>query len=281
MLQRKWLPLLLSASLALALSACGANSAAPAEPSKAEPPAPKTETPKKTETTHAAHWSYEGNTGPAHWAELDQTFAACANGTEQSPVDIELTQTKVDKTAVQVELHYQPSAFTLMNNGHTIQANAAAGNGNTITVDGTEYTLAQMHFHHPSENQINGKNFEMEGHLVHKNKDGGLAVVGFLMTAGKENKPLAEMWSKLPKQETKEDVKLEQPVDLPGLVPSTSHAFRYEGSLTTPPCSEHVKWIVLADPIEVSKEQIEAFAAIFPDNHRPVQPLNQRTVVSN
>ncbi|MCZ8523192.1 MULTISPECIES: carbonic anhydrase [Paenibacillus] len=275
MLPTKWLPVLLSASLALTLGACSAKTAAPAETPKAG--TPQTQTPP---AAHPAHWSYSGESGPADWAKLDQTFAACANGTEQSPVDIELSHTKVDKTAVNVQLHYQPSAFTLMNNGHTIQANEASGS-DTITVDGTEYKLAQMHFHRPSENEIDGQSFAMEGHLVHKNKEGGLAVVGFLMKAGKENKQLAEMWSKLPKQETKEDVKLEQPVDLPALLPASAHAFRYEGSLTTPPCSEHVKWIVLADPVEVSQEQIDAFAAIFPDNHRPVQPLNQRTVVSN
>jgi len=256
---------LLAASLSLSITAC---STAPVHTEH------KAEAGLKT-----AHWSYNGETGPAKWASLDPSFAACANGKEQSPIDIELSKVTLDKTLEDVQIHYKPSAFTVMNNGHTIQANDASGS-NSIVVEGIEYKLMQMHFHKPSENQINGQSFEMEGHLVHKSKEGKLAVLGFLITSGQENKELAEIWSKLPKEETKEDIKLEKPVDLVNLLPKEKKSFRYNGSLTTPPCSEGVKWVVLEKPVEMSRQQIEAYGAIFPDNHRPVQPLHNRQVMT-
>lgn len=253
--------------LTLQLAACAAqNSAIPGAGTGAT-------------ATKPAHWSYSGETGPTKWSTLDKQYAACANGTEQSPIDIELSQLKVDKELGKFETNYKPTAFTLMNNGHTIQANDASGS-NTITIEGKDYTLVQLHFHKPSENQINGKTFDMEMHLVHKNSEGKLAVLGVLIKSGSENKQLAEMFSKLPKEETKEDLKLDQVIDLNALLPQDKKAFRYKGSLTTPPCSEGVDWTVLEEPIELSEKQIQAFGAIFSDNHRPVQPLNGRTVTT-
>lgn len=262
---------LLSAALTLSLAAC---SSAPTGLKSEVIPTPATKT-----ATEPVHWSYEGDTGPANWASLDSEFARCANGTEQSPIDIELSDVKVDKTLEDIKINYKPTVFTLMNNGHTIQVNDASGS-NSITIDGQAYTLVQMHFHKPSENQINGQSFDMEWHLVHKNSESKLAVLGVLIKAGKENKELAEIFSKLPKEETKEDIKLDQLVDLNALLPQDKKAFRYEGSLTTPPCSEGVKWTVLEQPIELSSEQIQAFGAVFPDDHRPIQPLNNRTVAT-
>lgn len=258
----------------LTLSACAKQPAAAPAASAPAPPAaaPVQHTP--------AHWSYEGDTKPDKWANLDTSFSACANGTEQSPIDIELSQVQLDKSLEDLKPRYAPAAFTLMNNGHTIQLNESTG-ANVLTLDGQEYKLAQMHFHKPSENQINGKSFEMELHLVHKNSKGELAVVGILIQPGAENKALAEAFSKLPKGETKEDLKLSSPIDLNQLLPSDLNAYHYNGSLTTPPCSEGVKWAVLQQPITLSAEQIAAFAAIFRDNHRPVQPVNQRKVVSH
>jgi len=222
-------------------------------------------------------WSYKGENGPDHWANLDSSFADCADGTEQSPIDIELANVKVDNSATEVDINYSPTSFTLMNNTHTIQANDASGK-NTITVDGEKYTLVQMHFHKPSEHQLDGQAFEMEGHLVHQNDEGELAVLGFLIDEGKENQVLAEMWSKLPEEETEEDVPLEQAVDLDNLIPEDYSFLRYDGSLTTPSCSEGVSWILLEEPLEMSREQIGAFGSIFPHNSRPVQPINEREV---
>lgn len=253
--------------LTLPLAACAAqNSAIPSTSTGAT-------------ATKPTHWSYSGDTGPAKWSTLDTQYAACANGTEQSPIDIELSQLKVDKELGKFETNYKPTAFTLMNNGHTIQANDASSS-NTITIEGKVYTLVQLHFHKPSENQINGKTFEMEMHLVHKNSEGNLAVLGVLIKSGSENTQLAEMFSKLPEEETTEDVKLDQVIDLNALLPQDKKAFRYKGSLTTPPCSEGVDWTVLEEPIELSEKQIQAFGTIFSDDHRPVQPLNGRTVIT-
>lgn len=226
------------------------------------------------------HWSYEGDTGPEHWGSLDPSFSRCADGTEQSPIDIELASVKLDKTLQDVEAHYKPTAFTLANTGHTIQLNDASGS-NSIVLDGKTYKLVQIHFHKPSENEINGQSFDMEMHLVHKSADGQLAVLGVLIKAGKENKQLAEAWSKLPKEQTAQDIKLDKAIDLAGMLPEGKKAYRYDGSLTTPPCTEGVKWVVMDTPIELSIDQIHAFGAIFPDNHRPVQPLNNRTLIES
>lgn len=228
----------------------------------------------------AAHWSYEGESGPDQWYALADAYAACKTGVEQSPINIVTSNVSKDKSAAALTINYHPTAVTVMNNGHTIQANDASGT-NSITVDGVEYKLAQFHFHTPSENQIDGQNFPMEGHLVHKSADGKLAVLGFLIKEGQANEPLAELWSKLPKDETKTDVALDKAIDLTGLLPADKSTYQFEGSLTTPPCSEGVRWFVLQQPIEMSAEQIKAFQAIFPDDHRPVQELNGREVAAN
>ncbi|MCM3092614.1 MULTISPECIES: carbonic anhydrase [unclassified Cytobacillus] len=231
---------------------------------------------KKNSDKSETHWSYNGDTGPEHWGKID-AFSACADGTEQSPIDIEQTNEQTDQALSEIKINYSPTAFTLMNNGHTIQANDTSGRNNIIVND-EEYTLKQMHFHNPSEHQLNGNKFEMEGHLVHQNKEGQLAVLGFLIHAGNENKVLEEVWAALPKEKTEKDVILDKTINLENLLPKERKLFSYSGSLTTPPCSEGVKWFVLEQPIELSKEQINAFGSIFPHNSRPIQPLNERTV---
>ncbi len=228
----------------------------------------------------AAHWSYEGETGPEHWGELDAKYSACGNGSEQSPINIESSHVKTKKKLEGIKIQYEPTAFSLINNGHTVQANAKTDH-NSIAVEGTEYKLAQMHFHTPSEHQLNGKNYDMELHLVHKAENGKTAVLGVLIKEGKENEKLAPIWSVLPKEETEQEIAVKEPVDLPALLPKNQTSFYYEGSLTTPPCTEGVEWIVLQQPIEMSKEQIGAFKEIFPDNHRPVQPINKREIIRN
>ena len=147
-----------------------------------------------------------------------------------------------------------------------------------IVVDNKEYKLVQFHFHTPSEHQFNGKNFAMELHFVHKDENNQLAGLGLMIKEGTENTYLKKAWNVLPTEKTIENVKLAEPIDLMSLLPKNKNSFRYNGSLTTPPCSEAVKWVVLKEPIEMSKEQIDKFRKIFPDNHRPVQPLNEREV---
>lgn len=232
---------------------------------------------KKAHSSQTAHWSYEGETGPEHWGEF-QANSECVNGSEQSPINIEFSQVKTDKKLENIQIHYEPIPFTLVNNGHTVQANATT-ESNRILVDGNVYKLAQFHFHTPSEHQFNGQNYDMELHLVHKDANGKIAVLGVMIQEGKENEKLASIWDVLPKEETAEDISVQERVDLQGILPQDQSSFHYNGSLTTPPCTEEVKWVIFEQPIEMSKEQIQAFRQIFPDNHRPVQPLNDRELL--
>lgn len=231
---------------------------------------------KTEKEEHEVHWSYSGDTGPENWASLDSSFKACGRGVEQSPINLENAKANATSEA-DIQINYQPSSFTIKNNGHTVQADANTDE-NSIVIEGKEYKLVQFHFHVPSEHQMEGKNLDMELHLVHKSEDDQLAVLGVLMKAGKENKILAELWSKLPKEESEENILLEEEINLSSLLPQDKTAYHYNGSLTTPPCSEGVKWTVFAEPISVSQEQIDLFATVFPDNHRPVQPWNDRDV---
>ncbi|NYF25989.1 carbonic anhydrase [Sporosarcina sp. JAI121] len=261
---------ILSTCLLLSLAACSSNTAD-------VPKEEKVQEEKQTTEVQPAHWSYEGETGPEYWADLDPTNAVCTNGEEQSPINIEVEKTEKEGEVRELEFNYAPTNFSLANNGHTIQGNPAALD-NSIVVDGEEYKLAQFHFHTPSEHQFNGQNFDMELHLVHKSASNELAVIGLMINEGAANSALEESWKLLPKEVTTKDVKVTEAIDLMRLLPENKQNFRYEGSLTTPPCSEEVQWVVLEQPIEMSKEQIDLFRQIFEDNHRPVQPLNDREV---
>ncbi|PMC33678.1 carbonic anhydrase [Bacillus sp. UMB0899] len=230
---------------------------------------------KETHSTQTAHWSYNGETGPEHWGELDQANSMCVNGSEQSPINIEFSQVKTDKKTGNIQIQYETTPFTLVNNGHTVQANATT-DSNSLLVEGNTYKLVQLHFHTPSEHQFNGHNLDMELHLVHKDENGNIAVLGMMIQEGKENEKLAPIWDVLPKEETGEDIAVKEPIDLQGLLPQDQTSFHYNGSLTTPPCTEEVKWVIFEQPIQMSKEQIQAFQQLFPDNHRPVQSLNDR-----
>ncbi|WP_438503638.1 carbonic anhydrase [Ectobacillus ponti] len=252
--------------MSISLAACSA--------AKEEVKAVKTEA-----KTAAKAWSYEGETGPEHWGDLDAANAACANGKEQSPINLESAKAKSVENG-ELQVRYAPTVFSIANNGHTVQANAKAGT-NVLTVDGVEYKLAQFHFHTPSEHELNGKGYDMELHLVHKSADNKLAVLGILLKAGQKNEQLAALWAAMPKEKTTADVALNAPVDLEALLPKNRATFRYNGSLTTPPCSEGVKWTVLEQPVEISEEQIKQFKSLFPDNHRPVQPVNSREVTKH
>ncbi|EHS59702.1 carbonic anhydrase [Paenibacillus sp. Aloe-11] len=225
------------------------------------------------------HWSYKGNEGPEHWGELEKNFAACGNGQEQSPVNIEYTRLEASQTQQPIQAHYTNTKVSILNNGHTVQINAASPS-NYIVLDGTKFTLKQFHFHHPSEHQIDGKNADMELHFVHQSDNGSTAVLGVLIQNGNENKAFSRIWSKLPTDVSKEAA-LEEEINLAALLPKDLHSIRYSGSLTTPPCTEHVNWIVLEQPIEMSADQISRFATLFPDNHRPVQQLGTRKLTTD
>jgi carbonic anhydrase len=224
--------------------------------------------------SHAgAHWSYEGATGPDKWGSLDAANSMCSTGTQQSPID--LTE-PISARQPALEIRWSKRPRTIVNNGHTIQLNLP--DGDTLKVGDRTYALVQFHFHHPSEHLVGGKAFAMEAHFVHAAADGNLAVVGVFMAPGKANAVFHKIVSTMPTQEGP-PVPAEPAIDPNGLLPVRQAYYRYEGSLTTPPCSETVNWLVLSAPIEVAADDVARFAKLYPANARPVQKRNRRFVL--
>jgi carbonic anhydrase len=224
------------------------------------------------EAGHAAHWSYEGAAGPEGWGQMKPEFAKCSTGSRQSPIDIR-DGIKVSLDAVAFD--YKTSAFRVLDNGHTVQVNV--GPGNSIEVLGRRYELLQFHFHRPSEERINGKQFDMVVHLVHKDLEGRLAVVAVLLERGSALPIVQSVWNNLP-LEKGDEVAAKLPLDLGALLPTERSYFTYMGSLTTPPCSEGVLWMVMKSPVQVSVEQIGIFSRLYPMNARPVQSASGRLI---
>ena len=221
----------------------------------------------------APHWSYAGENGPEHWASEDPAFASCGLGKRQSPIDI---QSAVAKPLPPIEFAYQPVALTVTDTGHSMQVNAAAGSGG-ITVGGDHYDLVQFHFHRPSEERIHGRRYAMVVHLVHRNAKGELAVVAVLLREGRTNEFLKPVFDNLPSGKPEAAV-AGATLQLGELLPRQRGYYTFEGSLTTPPCSENVRWLVLKSPVELSAGQVKQFAAHYPDNARPTQPRNGRRI---
>jgi len=224
----------------------------------------------------APHWSYATqhghHGGPAQWAELDSAFEKCAKGQTQSPIDISKT-VKTDLPAL--EFQYTDAAPTIVNNGHTVQVNLPAGS--SLKVGGQSYELLQFHFHTPSEETLGGKHLPMVAHFVHRNAAGELGVVGMLIKSGKSNAAFAPVFAHLPRSGEKITVD-DLTLDLAALLPANKAYYAYEGSLTTPPCSEGVSWMVLKTPVVLGADQIKAFRRLYNANARPVQPLNGRII---
>lgn len=221
---------------------------------------------------HAAHWSYGGAGGPAEWAELKPEFATCGRGQRQSPIDI--------RGGIRVELQpikfdYRPTGFNVVDNGHTVQVNL--GSGNAIEVNQRRYDLVQFHFHRPSEERINGRQYDMVAHLVHKDLDGRLAVVAVLIERGGAHPVVQQVWNSLPLEQNEAMVG-PQPLDPALLLPQDKRYYTYMGSLTTPPCSEGVLWMVMKQPVSLSDEQLAIFARLYPMNARPVQSASGRLI---
>ncbi|PEN69889.1 carbonic anhydrase [Bacillus toyonensis] len=237
----------------------------------------KQEAPQKQSTKENTQWSYEGTTGPEQWGELKPEYKMCLNGQEQSPIDIKTEQIKSTVDNNPLQINYQPISFSIKNNGHSIEGKANSSD-DYLTLGGNRYTLKQFHFHTPSEHQFEGKHADMELHLVHQNDQGQLAVVGIMIKEGQKNEGFAAMWQNLPhRKNIKADV--QHTIDIKQILPSDHSSFRYMGSLTTPPCTENVQWIVMKQTIEMSKQQIKVFHKLFPTNNRPVQPINGRAVL--
>jgi len=233
---------------------------------------------------HAVHWGYEADNGPDAWASMNSAWAACSEGLEQSPIDltgatmIELAAVDIHTPSGQeVEVLNQAGVIHELDNGHTIQINAKTSE--KLTVGDKSYALVQFHFHAPSEHTVDGEHFPMEMHFVHQADDGALAVVGVLIVEGAENPGITPLWAHLP-----EGPGAETTVEVPAafadhIFPEVGSGFyHYDGSLTTPPCSEGVQWYVRKTPTSLSTEQIAEFTAVYDHNNRPVRALNERAL---
>jgi len=238
-------------------------------------PAPRPARPA-AKPASSPHWGYTGDIGPDRWAELAPENKLCAVGTRQSPIDIR------EGLAVDLEkigFDYRPSAFSVLDNGHTIQVNVAAGNG--LSVMGRRYELVQFHFHRPSEERVNGRQFDMVAHLVHKDAQGRAAVVAVLLERGRDDQahPLIQtVWAHLPLEKGEALAATQAQIDLTQLLPAERGYYTFMGSLTTPPCSEGVLWMVMRQPVTLSAQQIGVFARLHPMNARPLQAGSGRLI---
>jgi len=229
--------------------------------------------------TPGGGWSSEGATGPGHRGETASTCASTPTS-KQSPVDIPLRSLTESRKVEAPALDYERAAFTVRDTGETIQADLTTVGSNAVTLDGTRFELRQFHLHTPSEHTIDGEPAAMELHLVHQSAGGRIAVIGVLLELGRENAALAGFFDAIPAAAGATSSVAPQPVqiDPAHLVPGWSDLIRYDGSLTTPPCSEGVLWSVYERPRKISTAQLGAFTAVHPENSRPVQPLNGRTL---
>ena len=220
----------------------------------------------------SSDWSYEDI---STWGSLSPDYHLCRDGASQSPVDIRQT---VEGLLPPLTLIYPPKQSSVVNNGHTVQINIK--DGSEITLEGKVFTLRQFHFHTPSENRISGKSYPLEVHFVHSSDRGELAVLGVMFESGAENPALQEILSAIPAREN-DEVTLQQPLDMMALIPEDRAYFRFSGSLTTPPCTEGVRWVVFRDPVSASEPQLEKLKSVLGEhgNSRATQPLNARVII--
>ncbi|RTZ67482.1 MAG: hypothetical protein DSZ29_00685 [Aquificaceae bacterium] len=238
--------------------------------------APEHVTEKKAAHTAVPHWGYEGAAGVEKWGTLSPEFKTCQTGKNQSPIDI---KGAVDANLPAINFKYNMlSASDIVNNGHTVQVNMWSGG--EITLDGEKFKLKEFHFHTPSENTINGKNFPLEAQFVHVNSKHQIAIVSVMFEPGDDDELLSVLWKDMPlkageghKLDTNALKSLEFEADV-------KNYYRFNGSLTTPPCTEGIRWIVMKTPRHVSQKQVLTFqSALLAPNNRPVQALNARIVV--
>jgi carbonic anhydrase len=222
---------------------------------------------------HEAHWSYEGEFAPYRWGDMKPEFATCKTGNRQSPIDI---RNPVIGEVEPIRFHYEESPLKVTNNGHTIQVDVAPGS--FILFNGQRYELVQFHFHSPSEERVNGRVFDMVVHMVHKNAQGRLAVIGVLLSAGAEQATLQKVWNAMPGTQGRTRERLDVSINPQDLLPTDRTYYSYMGSLTTPPCTEGVQWLVMKTPVEISRDQISHFTALYPMNARPLQAQNDRLI---
>jgi carbonic anhydrase len=247
-----------------------ANRPRPSRSAKQRPAAAE----EKEEAQPEIHWSYEGPGAPEKWSKLNAEYESCASGKRQSPIDIR------DGARLELEpirFDYKPAPLRVIDNGHSVQVNYAEGS--SIVVAGERFELKQFHFHKPAEERIEGRAYDMVAHLVHQSLDGRLAVVAVLFEAGDSSNAFIDgLWPHLPLEPHREVAPLDVTVDINALLPESRSYYTYMGSLTTPPCSEGVLWLVLKTPVQVSREQVGVFGRLYAMNARPVQPANGRLI---
>jgi len=231
--------------------------------------------PASAQAMGEAHWDYDGPSGPMAWGRLKPEFATCAIGQRQSPINIDDSVT-LRGPAEAIVFDYNTSSATVVNNGHTIQIDVIGDNG--IMVRGSRFQLLQLHFHHPSEERINHRGFPMVAHLVHKNYMGQLAVVAVLLEVGEANPVINKFWTYMPLGKGDRVAMPPGSFDLSQMLPKDQRYYQFMGSLTTPPCTEDVLWMILKQPVTLSQAQMRMFAQQFPNNARPVQPINGRVI---
>ncbi len=222
----------------------------------------------------APHWSYSGETGPEHWGSEDPAFTICGTGKRQSPINIERA---VVKDLPELKFDYKETALKVTDTGHSFQVNAQSGSGG-FTIGDEHYDFVQVHFHEPSEERVHGKQYPMVAHIVHKNAKGELAVVAVLISTGKTNEFLAPIFDNFPAKGSAETDIAGKTVDMGKFLPEHRGYYTFDGSLTTPPCSENVRWFLLKTPVRASEAQLTEFRARYQHNNRPTQPLNGRVI---
>lgn len=222
---------------------------------------------------HKVHWGYTGEESPEHWAELDKKNFICKEGRNQSPINL---TGFIEADLPPIKFEYHLASTEIVDNGHTEQVNVKKGSA--ITLDGITFDLKQFHFHTPSENNINGKSFPLEVHFVHASKDGHLAVVAVMFEEGTENQALTELWEDMPTKVGEHHIVDAKHLD--ALLPKDRDYYRFNGSLTTPPCTEGVRWLVMKNIVMISKEQIDTFEKVMHmKNNRPIQPTHSRMIL--
>jgi len=230
---------------------------------------------KSAQGSHGAHWDYTGDYGPHAWGRMKPEFSACANGKTQSPVHIQPGDA-LPADLEPVGFEYGPLIGRIQHNGHTVQVDVQGNN--MLVLRGKVYRLVQFHFHHPAEEMINYRGFPMVAHLVHKDSEGRLAVVALLMETGADNPVLSQVWARMPMKEGEQFSLDASRTSLMETLPKDRGYYTFQGSLTTPPCSEGVTWVVLKQPVQISPAQLQTFRTLFPLNARPVQPVLGRLI---
>lgn len=219
------------------------------------------------------HWQYSGEYGPQHWGQMRPDYAQCERGQHQSPIDIKVAGKQVQAP---LQFEYRPAPLRINNDGHTVRVRFS--NGSALLMGKQRLTLQQFHFHTPGGDRLKGEEFAMGMHFLHKSRAGRLVSLVVLFRVGAENPALAALLPKMPAQGQPEQVVTGTMIDPAQLLPAAHGYYAYEGSLTAPPCTEGVLWLVMKQPLELSAAQLASLQKLFPDNARPVQALHGRVV---